>query len=198
MKYRASYINPARRQLICALLGSSLLLHPLQSLAHEGHAHGGPAISPLPAAPSASKFVATSEEFEVVGVLSYEALTLYLDDARTNVPIDDAVLEIVADGQPRLSAKAERQSPGTYRLALKSPIPAGTYALTIGIESAQGSDLLSGKLVHSPTDSVVSRAPEAGRFSWKPLAAGALFLVVGGVAASVIKRRRTAQRRTEK
>lgn len=199
MKHFAPFSNPARRQLISALLGSSLLLlDPTRVLAHEGHDHGGSAVAPLPAAPATSKFVATSEDFEVVGVLSSETLTLYLDDARTNQPIDGAVLEVVADGQPGLSAKAERQSPGTYRLALKSPLPAGTYALTLTIESAQGSDLLTGKLVHSPTDAVASGAPEASRFSWKPWAGGALILVVGGVAASIVKRRRASRRRTEK
>ena len=199
MKHFASFWNPTRRRLIGALLGSSLLLlDPSRVVAHEGHDHGGPAVAPLPAAPATSKFVATSEDFEIVGVLSSEALTLYLDDARTNQPIDGALLEVVTEGQPGLTAKAERQSPGTYRLVLKAPLPSGTYALTLGIESAQGSDLLTGKLVHSPTDAVVSRAPEARRFSWKPLAGGALILVVGGVAASLIKRRRSSKRRAEK
>lgn len=199
MTHFGSLPRPARRPALAALLGASLLLlHPARVPAHEGHDHGGPAAAPLPAAPATSKFIATSEDFEIVGVLSSEALTLYLDDARTNRPIDDAVLEVVADGLPALTAKAERLSPGTYRLALGSPLPAGTYALTLGVESAHGSDLLAGKLVHSPTDAAGPRPPEADRISWKPLAGGALVLVVGGVVASIIKRRRASQRRTEK
>lgn len=191
-------LNPDRRLLISALfLALFLHLPSARVLAHEGHDHGAPAVVPLPAAPATSKFVATSEDFEIVGVLSSEALTLYLDDARSNAPIDGAVLEVAAEGLPGLTAKAERQSPGTYRLVLKSPIPAGTYALTLGIESAQGSDLLTGKLVHSPTDAVVSRAPEASRFSWKTLTGGVLILVVAGVAGSIVKRRRASQRRSE-
>jgi hypothetical protein len=199
MKPFASFQLPVRRQMIGALLGSSLLLLQTASvLAHEGHDHGGPAAAPLPAAPATSKFVATSEDFEVVGVLSSEALTLYLDDARTNQPIDGAVLEVVADGQSRLSAKAEQRSPGTYRLALKSALPPGTYALTLGIDSTQGSDLLTAKLVHSPAAAEGARPPEASPLSWKPLAGGVLILVVGGVAVSIIKRRRASQRWTEK
>lgn len=191
----ASSLESALRTL--ALSGAILLLLGSgQVLAHEGHDHGSAAVAPLPAAPETSKFVAASEDFEVVGVLSSEALTLYLDDARTNQPIDDATLELAVDGQPGLSAKAKRQFPGTYRLALKSPIPAGTYALTLVIESAQGSDLLTGKLVHAPIAAAASPAPEARRVSWSTLAGGALILVVAG-AAAIIKRRRSSQRRKE-
>ena len=190
-----------RRQLIRTVLGTSLLLIAASPvLAHEGHDHGAPEPAPLPVVPATAKFVATSEDFEVVGVLSSAALTLYLDDARTNAPIDGAVLDVVADGQPGLTAKAERQAPGTYRLALKSPLPAGTYALTLGIESAQGSDLLTAKLVNAPTIAAESRArvTDVGRLSWTSWGGGALILAVGGVVALIIKRRRVAQRSTEK
>lgn len=201
MKLDSLPSNSTRRRLIGTVLGTSLLLIAASPvLAHEGHDHGAPAPAPLPAAPATSKFVATSEDFEVVGVLSSAALTLYLDDARTNAPIDGAVLDVVADGQPGLTGKAERQAPGTYLLALKSPLPAGTYALTLGIESEQGSDLLTAKLLHSPTSAAESRSPvtDASRLSWKPWVGGALILAGGGLLALIIKRRRVAQQPTEK
>jgi hypothetical protein len=186
---------PARRLVSGFLLGAAVLLgSPKIVLAHEGHDHGGPAAAPLPTQALSSKFVAVSGDFEVVGVLSRDALTLYLDETRTNQPIDGATLEIAAEG---LTGKAEREAPGTYRLALKSPLPVGTYALTLSIDAAQGSDLLTAKLdVAKPAVAADAVAPST-RFTWKVLAGSALLLVVVATALLLLKRQRASRRRSE-
>lgn len=183
-----------RRVIAGALLGAAVLISPQIARAHEGHDHGAAPSAPSPSPQAGPKFVAVSEDFELIGVLSHDALTLYLDDTRTNRPIDDATLEIAAEG---LSGKAAREAPGTYRLALKSPLPAGSYALTLSIDAAQASDLLTAKLdVAKPAvamDAVTASSP----LGWKALMGSALLLVVLATAFLLFKRQRASHRRTE-
>ena len=185
----------ARRLLTGVLLNAAVLFSsPQIALAHEGHDHGGPAAVPASAQAFSPKFVAASEDFEIVGVLSHDALTLYLDDTRSNQPIDGATLEIAAEG---FTGKAERAAPGTYRLALKSPLPVGSHALTLSIDAQQGSDLLTAKLdVAKPSAAAAVGAPST-RFTWKVLAGSALLLVVVVTAFLLLKRQRASRRRTE-
>jgi len=186
---------PALRLLTGILLTAAVLLgSPKIVLAHEGHDHGGPAAAPLPIQALSSKFVAVSEDFEVVGVLSRDALTLYLDDTRTNQPIDGATLEITADA---LAGMAEREASGTYRLALKTPLPVGTYALTLSIDAAQGSDLLTAKLDVAKPPVTADAVTTSIRFTWKVLAGSTLLLVVVTTAFLMLKRQRASRRRSE-
>jgi cobalt-zinc-cadmium efflux system membrane fusion protein len=182
-----------RRIMAGALLGAAVLLGSLQiARAHEGHDHGAPTAAPLPTPLAGPKFVTVSEDFELVGVLSRDALTVYLDDTRTNRPIDGATLEIAAEG---LSGKAAREAPGTYRLALKSPLPAGSYALTLSVDAAQGSDLLTAKLdVAKPA--VAAGVVTSSPLAWKALTGSALLLVVLATAFLLLKRQRASRRRT--
>lgn len=181
-----------RRVMAGALLGAAVLLgSPQLARAHEGHDHGAAPPAPSPTPQAGPKFIAVSEDFEVVGVLSRDALTVYLDDTRTNRPIDGATLEIAAQG---LSGVATREAPGTYRLALKSPLPAGSYALTVSVDAAQGSDLLAAKLdVGKPavaTDIVTASQP----ITWKALMGSALLLVVIATVFLLLKRQRASRR----
>jgi hypothetical protein len=129
--------RPFRR--CCLLLA---LLGPLAATAHEGHDHGAPA-NESPTAAEGPLLVAVGDEFEVVGVLDADGLTLYLDDTRSNQAIDQAKLEIEGD---KLRGVALRQAAGTYRLPLKAPLSTGKHALTISVVAGERSDLLSGTL----------------------------------------------------
>jgi hypothetical protein len=181
----------ARRVLASAMIGGSLLLlSPLHVYAHEGHDHGGGTAAPLPTLTAGSKFVAVSEDFEVVGTLGPDAMILYLDEARTNTPVDDATLEVVADGAANLSGKAVRESPGTYRLAVRSPVPPGTYGLTLGIETSQSSDLLTAKLVVERPSGIAPVKETAGRFKPLHIAYGLAAIAVIALVAIVARRRR--------
>lgn len=184
-----------RRVVAGALVGAAMLLGSLPiARAHEGHDHGAPTAVSAPAPLAGPKFVAASEDFELIGVLSRDALTVYLDDTRTNRPIDDATLEIAAEG---LSGKATREAPGTYRLALKSPLPAGSYALTLSVDAAQGSDLLVAKLDVAPPSVAAEAITSSSPLGWKLLMGSALLLVVFAAAFLLLKRQRASRRRTE-
>ena len=75
-------------------LGLSLLLGgaSLAALAGDGHDHGeAPA---APSGPAMPRFAATSDLFELVGVLDGAQLSLYLDHSADNRPVADAQLEL--------------------------------------------------------------------------------------------------------
>ena len=57
----------------------------------EGHSHDAPVVAAGTAAP---RFVATTDLFEVVGILSGGKLTVFVDRFATNVPVVDATVEL--------------------------------------------------------------------------------------------------------
>src|SRR5258707_13603207 len=81
------------------------------ALAHGDHAE---AAAPPSAGSVTQRFVAKSEDFELVGVAQGKTLTIYLDRFRDNSPVSGARLEVgTTDGK---SAVASPASEGTYRL----------------------------------------------------------------------------------
>ncbi|WP_376094021.1 efflux RND transporter periplasmic adaptor subunit [Roseomonas sp. CCTCC AB2023176] len=105
--------------------------------AHEGHDD-----EPAGPASAAPRVNATSEEFELVGVLGEGGtLTIYLDRAATNEPVDGADIEVML-GQEIV--KAERVGPATYRARLAALTRPGGYDLTFSIAAGSESDLLTG------------------------------------------------------
>lgn len=159
------------------LLGLASLASVSPLLAHEGHDHGAP-VPVLAGQPVQPQFAVASEEFEVVGVLADDGLTLYLDETASNRPLDGATLEVASTV---LSGVAAPAAAGTYRLPLKAPLAAGKHALTLTVVTAESSDLLSatlevGAAAPAPSPSVASRG--------QPLLIGGaalLLAVVGGV-----------------
>ena len=68
----------------------------LVALAGEGHDHGeAPTAVSGPALP---RFTATSDLFELVGVLNGKKMALYLDRIEDNSPVKDARLELEIGG----------------------------------------------------------------------------------------------------
>lgn len=185
-------LSSARGKRAALLLAGSLLAAPLLvptlALAHEGHDHGAPAVA-VNESPRAPRFVAASEDFEVVGVLLDRRLTLYLDDARTNAPIDGATLEVAAE---TFKGQAVRDSAGTYVVSLNVAPAAGKHALTISVDAPAGSDLLVASLDVAAADPT---AAGKGATDWLSAARwllGGGAIVLGGAAAFVYVRRRTA------
>lgn len=76
---------------------SSLLLGSSATWAGDGHDHGEAA--PAPAAAALPRFAAVSDDFELVGVLNGQRLTLYLDHAADNRPVTDGELTLELGGQ---------------------------------------------------------------------------------------------------
>jgi membrane fusion protein, heavy metal efflux system len=82
---------------------------PLHLAAHDGHDHGAP---PPPVSTTiAPRVDASSDLFEVVGVLRSGKLTIFIDRFITNAPVTGAEVEVET---PSGAVKAGRNSDGTY------------------------------------------------------------------------------------
>lgn len=108
--------------------------------AHAGHDDEPSTIAVENVAP---RVEAASEEFELVGIVRGDVLTIYLDHFATNVPIPDASIEVsTAD----VRGRAEQLDSGVYVLRAAWLLQPGTHDLTISITAGATSDLLIGSL----------------------------------------------------
>ena len=142
------------------------------SLAREGHDHG-----PEPKAglgvPASPRIVATSEAYQLVGVVEGEVLVIYLDRAADNSPVTTATLEISLDGAPQkaeLVAKA-----GTYEVTSPLLRKAGSYEVLVSLTDGAVSDLLVGTL------KVPGTSEHGGPRSVRRAIVDALFSLPGGL-----------------
>lgn len=153
-------------------------------VAGGGHDHGTEKITTHSATPAAPRLVMESAQFELVGTLQQNRLSLYLDDYASNVPVTQAQIELEIAGQ-RITAKANAD--GSYDAALLQPLPDGKYPVMATLLTDQAADLLTGEFsVHLAHDqgahaaTVAPTADHGGHFlPW--LVAGlavALFVVL--------------------
>ena len=171
---------------LAAALGLSLLLGlaPLATHAHEGDDHGAAPASP--SSPAQPRFAATSELFELVGVLDGTQLSLYLDHAADNRPVADAQLELDLDGKP---LALTRVADGEFRATLAAPLPEGETPVTATVVAGDESDLLAATLdVHAP-DAHTGPAAPPWRRAWAWGAGAAAAVLAMGWAA--LRRART-------
>ena len=112
------------------------------SSAHEGHDHGPQAGGTE--APSSPRVVATSETYQLVGIVEGEVLVVYLDRAADNAPVTSATVEISIDGK---RFKAELQKNGTYEITAPILRAAGSHEVLITLNEGETSDLLVGAVV---------------------------------------------------
>ena len=159
---------PRRKPFLLALLISTA---SFGSWADAGHDHGdAPAAVSSMAKP---RFTATSEAFELVGVVNGKNITLYLDHAADNRPVKDAKLELELDG-----AKVEVQAhgEGEFEATLAAQPQRGVISVTATIIAGQETDLLAGELeIGGDTPDDASNSSQA----WKKYGIG---LVVGLLA----------------
>jgi hypothetical protein len=111
--------------------------------AHEGHEHeAAPAAgSPAPASP---RVVATSERYQLVGIVEGEVLVIYLDRAEDNAPVTAASVEVSLNGEPYKAELVAKS--GTYEVTapiLRSP---GSHEVLVTLAEGSGHDLLVGTL----------------------------------------------------
>ncbi len=126
--------------IVIALL--ALFVAPPASVAHEGHDHGPPAAGG--ASPPSPRVVATSERYQLVGIVEGEVLVIYLDRAADNSPVTTATMDVAIDGT---SIKAEVQKSGTYEIIsprLKTP---GSHEVLVTLGEGGISDLLIGTVI---------------------------------------------------
>ncbi|MBX9989663.1 efflux RND transporter periplasmic adaptor subunit [Phreatobacter oligotrophus] len=126
---------------LAAAMVAAIVITTSLALAGPGHDHG-----PAPAgatAPASPRVTASSDAFELVGIVEGEVLVVYLDRFTTNEPVAGATITISLNGT---ALKAEPQPNGTYELAspiLKAP---GLVEVIAEVEAGGTSDLLVGAL----------------------------------------------------
>ena len=153
-------------------LAMMLGMASLMALAGEGHDHGE---APTAASGSAlPRFAASSDLFELVGVLNGKKLLLCLDRAEDNSPVKDARLELEIGGA---KVAVKRVGEGEFEAELAALPPQGPLTVTATVIAGNDADLLAGELdIH-----LDAHAPETGS-AWSTRAiagwgAGALALL---------------------
>ena len=129
------------------------------ALADAGHDHGAKA-APTTAGSASPRFSATSELFELVGVVDGQRLTLYLDRSADNSPVQGARLEIELGGS-KIAVKP--LADGGFEAMLAQPLKAGVTPVTATVTAGQETDLLAGEIEIPPA---AQDAKEAARTGW--------------------------------
>jgi hypothetical protein len=148
--------------------------------ADDGHNHdAAPAASSGPALP---RFAATSELFELVGVVNGKQLTVYLDRFNDNTPVQGAKLELDVGGA---KVALKEHEPGEFEGSLASELKPGVTAVTATVVAGKESDILATELdVHEE-----AHAEAAHSHGWREYAGWAAAAVVAlGALAFAIRR----------
>jgi membrane fusion protein, heavy metal efflux system len=128
--------------IVCVALAALLASGADAARAHEGHDHGPE--TPAAGAPASPRIVATSEKYQLVGIVEGEVLVIYLDRAEDNAPVTAAALEITLDGKPykaELDAKT-----ATYEVTAPLLRKPGSYEVLVSLAEGGEHDLLVGTL----------------------------------------------------
>lgn len=170
------FLNTMQFPSFLSALGLALVLGlaPSWALAGEGHDHGeAPAAASGPALP---RFAATSDLFELVGVLDGQKLALYLDHAGDNSPVKEAQLELDIAGT---RVPVTRVADGEFQAALAAPLAEGVSPVTATVAAGNETDLLAGEIdVHAAAHAHAE--PAGQRKAW---VAGAVAAVLAALAA---------------
>ena len=135
------------------------LLSPM-AIAGAGHDHGEAA--PKAQGTALPRFVAVSEDLEMVGIVNGKQVTIYLDRFKDNSPVNDAQIDIDIEGS---KYKAEKHGVGEYEVILKDTLKPGVIAVTATIQAGDLNDLLATELDMHENKDVLSH-----RSSWKGIA----------------------------
>ena len=170
-------------------LGLALLLGllPPTALAGPGRDHGE-----APAAPAGTalpRFAATSDLFELVGVLDGQKIALYLDHAGDNSPVKDARLELDIAGT---NVPVTRVAEGEFQATLAAPLAEGVSPVTATVAAGTDTDLLAGEIDLHPA--AHTDAAPAGLARRTALIMGAVAAVLLALAAAWGLRRGRAAR----
>ena len=111
--------------------------------AHEGQDHG-PEPKAGYTASASPRIVATSENYQLVGILEGEVLVIYLDRAEDNTPVTAATLEVSLDGTPHKAEMVAKS--GTYEVTAPLLRKPGSYEVLASVADRGINDLLVGSL----------------------------------------------------
>jgi hypothetical protein len=148
----------------------------------HGHSHDAPAQAAGHALP---RFAATSEAFELVGVVNGKHLTLYLDRAPDNSPVNGAQLQLELSGA-KVDVKPHGE--GEFEATLAQELKPGVIPVTATVIVGNESDLLAGDLdLHASTSESGSSRSWRDYVIW--VAAGIASLVLLLIARRWLRRR---------
>jgi RND family efflux transporter MFP subunit len=116
-------------------------------LTHEGHDHGE-APSAGASAAGSPRVAATSERYQLVGIVEGEVLVIYLDRAEDNAPVTGAAIEVSLDGAPFKAELQERSA--TYEVTAPVLRKPGSYEVLVTLTEGSAQDLLVGTLTIPP------------------------------------------------
>lgn len=129
------------RPLAIALTTAGLVAAPVAQ-ADAGHDHGGTA-APRPPDPAQPRFAATSDLFELVGVVNGRQLTIYLDHSADNSPVQGATIQLDLGGT-RIDPKP--RADGEFEATMNQPLAPGVVPVTATVTAGQENDLLAGEV----------------------------------------------------
>jgi membrane fusion protein, heavy metal efflux system len=128
---------------VCAaIISVALATQSLAGPGHsgdEGHAHDAPSAGSV----QSPRIVATSEFFQLVGILKSARIVLYLDRDSDNSPVVDASIEVTSGDKTVI---ADSQTDGTFSMSADGLIKPGENELQFSITAGEVSDLLGGVL----------------------------------------------------
>src|SRR5262245_9440661 len=139
---RQLFAHSMRTILVGCVAAAALLLVAGPAPAHEGHDH-----APAPAAggaPASPRVVATSEKYQLVGIVEGEVLVVYLDRMEDNAPVTAATIEVSLNGEPFKAELQEKSA--TYEVTAPVLRKAGSHEVLVTLAEGGGHDLLVGTL----------------------------------------------------
>jgi len=160
--------------------------------AHEGHDRGPEA----PAAPAtaAPRGEAHSDRFEIVAVAQGKTLAIYLDEYKTNAPVEQAGIEVETPSGP---APARAIGAGLYHLDAPFLEKGGHIDLIVTVSAGGDPDILPVSIdVPAPAAGASGAAAKSSAamilasLSQSPLATGVAGFVVGALLVGLLRRSR--------
>lgn len=121
---------------------------------------------------SAPRFVANSPDFELIGLVEGNKLTVWLDYVKTNIPVMSGSIEIEIG-----ETKVQPQLAGEVWLAtLPADFEAGMLAISVTVTTEGVTDLLAGEFIQTGFEAVTASAPEAKISPWLWAVAGLIVI----------------------
>lgn len=173
MKPYASHAErgPVVGVLIAFLLLAVMTMSASLAPAHEGHDHGAPPVAPLTAV--APRVEASSESFDLVGIVRGEAMIIFLDRFGSNEPVTRATIDVTADAA---TVRADPRPDGSFLVQAPWLAKAGPLDLVFAIDTGEIGDLLIGTL-DLPGERAIGEA--VGESSMAVLARSPVLWVIG-------------------
>ncbi|MCZ2407653.1 MAG: hypothetical protein LC097_13105 [Burkholderiales bacterium] len=160
------------------MTGAALSLLALAAPAHEGEDHGAEPHA-VPAMPQAGpRTEARTADVEFVAALEAGRLVLHINRFATNEPIANAQVEVSSG---TFNAVAAPAAPGVYTVAGELFQAPGRYPLTVSVDAADTSDLLTATL-EVPAAETAQAATTFSLRWWHGSLAGLLLAIGTGLA----------------